>query len=81
MCVHVPGQYEREQLVNGVREVGGHWREVLELGELKGGYLELRELKGWGERNLDRVLEREKHVACSVRRKKRERSLPVPVHG
>jgi hypothetical protein len=49
---------------------------------LKGKVLELGELKGWGggRRGLDRVFKREKREA-SVRRKKRERCLPVPVHG
>ncbi len=55
--------------------------EVLELGELKGKVLEVVELEKVGEEyDLDRVFEREKREA-SVRRKKRERCLPVPVHG
>ena len=55
---------------------GVGWLEVLELEELEGQVLELVEL----EEDLDRVFEREKREA-SVRRKKRERCLPVPVHG
>jgi hypothetical protein len=50
---------------------GVGWWEVLELGELK------KVGEGY---DLDRVLERKKREA-SVRRKKRERCLPVPVHG
>ena len=58
---------------------GVGWLEVLELGELKGKVLELVELEKVGE-GYDRVFEREKREAF-VRRKKRERCLPVPVHG
>ncbi len=60
---------------------GVGWLEVLELGELEGKVLELVELEEVGEeKDLDRVFEREKREA-SVRRKTRERCLPVPVHG
>ncbi len=60
---------------------GVGWLKVLELGELKGKVLELVELEKVGEGyDLDRVFERGKREA-SVRRKKRERCLPVPVHG